>query len=145
MRHHVPSRPLTSRCRESLGLALAALLLAASAHAGEPKSAASMACRIEPGSGRLLCTVRVTAPEGSAVSWSDALVVAAPRAARALKNRVTSRSDRPSEVVLAFVLGSGEGGRIDVLARGVICPVAPRSGDCTPETHRVAYDFRPGA
>jgi len=104
-----------------------------------------MACRIEPGSGRLLCTVRLTAPEGRAISWSDALVVAAPRAARALKSRVTSRSDRPSEVLLAFVLGSGEGGRIDVLARGVTCPVAPRRGACTPETHRIAYDFRPGA
>ncbi|HEX5098505.1 MAG TPA: hypothetical protein VFV94_03355 [Polyangiaceae bacterium] len=108
------------------------------------KPAASMACRIEPGSGRLFCTVRIAAPEGRAVSWSDALVVAAPRAARALKSRVTSRSDRPGEVVLAFVLGSGEGGRIEVLARAVTCPVAPRSGACTPLSERVAYDFRPG-
>jgi len=104
-----------------------------------------MACRIEPGSGRLLCTVSFVAPEGRAIAWSDALVVAAPRAARALKSRVTSRSDRPNEVLLAFVLGSGEGGRIDVQARAVTCPVAPRSGACTPETHRVGYDFRPGA
>jgi hypothetical protein len=104
-----------------------------------------MVCRIEPGSGRLLCTVSFVALEGRAVSWSDALVVSAPRAARALKSRVTSHSDRPNEVVLAFVLGSGEGGRIDVQARAVTCPVAPRSGACIPETHRVSYDFRPGA
>lgn len=120
------------------------LLLAVPARADAPKPAASMACRIEPGSGRLLCTVRFAAPEGRAVSWSDALVVAAPRAARALKSRVTSRSDRPGEVVLAFVLGGGEGGRIDVLARAVTCPVAPRSGACMPVTERVGYDFRPG-
>ena len=120
------------------------LLFAAPAWGDDSKPAASMACRIEPGSGRLLCTVRFVPPEGRAVSWSDALVVAAPRAARALKSRVTSRSDRPFEVVLAFVLGSGEGGRIDVLARAVTCPVAPRSGACTPLSERVRYDFRPG-
>jgi hypothetical protein len=121
------------------------LLLATAARGEQPKSATRMACRIEPGSGRLLCTVSFVAAAGRAVSWSDALVVSAPRAARALKSRVTSRSDRPNEVVLAFVLGSGEGGRIDVQARAVTCPVAPRNGACTPETYRVAYDFRPGA
>ena len=127
-------------------LALAVpLLLATEAHSEEPKSAARMLCRMEPGSGRLLCTVSFAAPEGRAISWSDALVVSAPSAARALKSRVTSRSDRPSEVVLAFVLGGGAGGRIDVQARAVTCPVAPRSGACTPETYRVTYDFRPGA
>jgi len=134
---------LTDRARRSAALgvfALAApLFLTVTGRADEPKRAATMACRIEPGSGRLFCTVRFAAPEGRAVSWSDALVVAAPRAARALKSRVTSRSDRPSEVVLAFVLGSGEGGRIDVLARAVTCPVAPRSGACTPLTERVGY------
>jgi hypothetical protein len=116
----------------------------APAAAAEPSAPASMTCRIEAGSGRLLCTVRLVARAGRAVSWSDALVVEAPRAARALRSRVTSRSDRPGEVVLAFVLGSGEGGRIDVLARSVTCPVAPHPGACTAETHRVAYDFRPG-
>jgi len=120
------------------------LLFAGPVRADDAKHAASMACRIEPGSGRLFCTVRIVAPEGRAVSWSDALVVAAPRAARALKSRVTSRSDRPGEVVLAFVLGSGDGGRIDVLARAVTCPVVPRSGACTPLSERVGYDFRPG-
>jgi hypothetical protein len=120
------------------------LLYTAPVRADDAKPAASMACRIEPGSGRLFCTVRFLAPEGRAVSWSDALVVAAPRAARALKSRVTSRSDRPFEVVLAFVLGGGEGGRIDVLARAVTCPVAPRNGACTPLSERVEYYVRPG-
>lgn len=122
----------------------ALVLWSAAAPAAEPPAPASMSCRIEAGSGRLLCTVSFAPPAGRTVSWSDALVVEAPRAARALRSRVTSKSDRPSEVVLAFVLGSGEGGRIDVLARAVTCPVAPRAGACTPEAHRVAYDFRPG-
>ena len=124
-----------------LGALLASSAPAAAAELAPP---ASMSCRIEAGSGRLLCTVSFVAPPGRSVSWSDALVVEAPRAARALRSRVTSKSDRPSEVVLAFVLGSGEGGRIDVLARAVTCPVAPRAGACTPEAHRVTYDFRPG-
>jgi hypothetical protein len=104
-----------------------------------------MGCRIEPGSGRLLCTVSFVAETGREVSWSDALVVAAPSAARALRSRVTSTSERPDQVLLAFVLGSGEGGRIDVLARAVTCPVAARAGACTPSTARVSYDFRPGS
>jgi hypothetical protein len=123
---------------------LALLVASAPAMAADGPAPASMTCRIEAGSGRLLCTVSFVAPAGRAVSWSDALVVEAPPAARALRSRVTSKSDRPNEVVLAFVLGSGAGGRIDVLARAVTCPLAPRPGACTPETHRVAYDFRPG-
>jgi hypothetical protein len=119
------------------------VLVPLSAPAAAPP--ASMTCRIEAGSGRLLCTVSFVAPAGRVLSWSDALVVEAPRAARALRSRVTSKSDHPGEVVLAFVLGSGEGGRIDVLARAVTCPLAPRPGACTAETHRVAYDFRPGS
>ncbi len=104
---------------------------------------ATMSCRIEAGSGRLLCTVNVAAPPGRGIVWSDALVVAAPSAARALRSRAASTSERPSQVVLAFVLGGGAGGRIAVVSRAVACPLAPRAGACTPLTSRVGYDFQP--
>ena len=109
----------------------------------EPRPLASMSCRVEAGSGRLLCTVSFTAPAERTIAWSDALVVAAPGAAKPLRNRVTSRSDHPDQVVLAFVIGSGEGGRIAVLARAVTCPKSPRSGSCTPLESRIGYDFKP--
>ena len=128
-------------------VALVALvgLAAPELRAEETKPLASVTCRIEAGSGRLLCTVSFTPETGRTVAWSDALVVATPHAARALRSRVTSKSDHPDHVVLAFVLGSGEGGRIEMLARAVTCPLAPRPGACTPRSERVGYDFRPGS
>lgn len=123
-------------------LAVSTVFFAATAGA-EPQPLAGMSCRIEAGSGRLLCTVSVAAPAGRSIVWSDALVVAAPSAARALKARVASTSERPSQVVLAFVLGGGAGGRISVVSRAVACPLAPHPGACTPLTSRVGYDFEP--
>jgi hypothetical protein len=111
----------------------------------ETKPAASMSCRLEAGSGRLLCTVSVSAPPGRVITWSDALVVATPSAARALRSRAASKSERPDQVVLAFVIGGGPGGRIAVVSRSVSCPVAPRPGACTPFTSDVGFDFAPPA
>jgi hypothetical protein len=110
-----------------------------------PRAPASMTCRIEAGSGRLLCTVSVVPPSGHAIAWSDALVVSAPSSARALRGRAASKSDHPDQVVLAFVLGSGEGGRIAVRARAVACPVAPRRGACVPLESSVSFDFKPAS
>jgi hypothetical protein len=109
----------------------------------EEKPLATMSCRLEAGSGRLLCTVSVTAARGEVIAWSDALVVATPRALRALRSRVASKSEKPEHVVLAFVIGSGGGGRIVVRSRAVTCPVGPRPGACTPLTTEVASDFVP--
>ncbi|HEX6275597.1 MAG TPA: hypothetical protein VFZ53_21295 [Polyangiaceae bacterium] len=80
-----------------------------------------MSCRTEPGSGRLVCTVDVEPPAGHRIGWCDALVVSAPPAATPLRSRVRGTS-APPRVVLGFVRGSGEGGRIEVLARAVACP-----------------------
>jgi hypothetical protein len=123
---------------------LAALALATPA-AAEAKPLASMSCRLEAGSGRLLCTVSFAEPPERRITWSDALVVAAPSAAKPLRNRVTSRSDHPDQVVLAFVIGRGEGGRIGVRARAVTCPQRPAGGACVPVESRIGYDFVPGS
>jgi hypothetical protein len=118
------------------------LLLGERVGAEPPRPPAAMSCRVEAGSGRLLCTVTLSAPAGRAVTWSDALVVSAPSAARPLRSRASSRSDRPDQVVLAFVLGSGDGGRIAVLARAVTCPVGPQRGACVPFESSVAYELK---
>ncbi len=99
-----------------------------------------MACAVEPGTGRLLCTVTVAAP-GRSLVWSDALVVAAPPGAAPLRARVTSARGSPGRILIGFVLSTGAGGRIDVLARAVTCPKAPAKGACRPVSRRVAYDL----
>jgi hypothetical protein len=111
----------------------------------EPTPSATMQCRVEAGSGRLLCTVRVAPVPGRSIAWSDALVIATPTAARALRSRAASKSEQPDQVVLAFVIGSGAGGRIAVVSRAVSCPTAPRKGACTPVTNEVGFDFVPPA
>jgi len=130
---------------------ISALLVCAAAGAAtrvavaEETPRSTMSCRLEAGSGRLLCSVNVSAPKGEVIVWSDALVVATPSALRALRSRVASKSDKPEHVVLAFVIGSGAGGRIAVRSRAVACPAAPRPGACTPVTSEVGYDFEPSA
>jgi hypothetical protein len=139
---------LTRRARAWLGVTACfavAVALVASEVSAEVKPLATMSCRLEAGSGRLLCTVIVTPPPGEVITWSDALVVAAPSAARALRSRAASKSDQPDRVVLAFVVGGGEGGRIAVVSRAVACPKAPHPGACMPFTTNVGYDFAPPA
>lgn len=140
---------MTEGARRGLARAVAGLLacglVAGTAARADTKPPASMSCRLEAGSGRLLCTVTASAPAGRAIAWSDALVVATPSAARALRSRAASKSEKPDQVVLAFVIGGGEGGRISVVSRAVTCPVAPRHGACTAVTSDVGFDFRPPA
>jgi hypothetical protein len=125
---------------------LAGLAAIGSARADEPKLVASMNCGTEPGSGRLLCTLTLVADAARSLSWSDALVVAAPAAVQPLRARVTSASTEPGRIVIGFVLGSGPGGPIEVLARAVSCPKPGRAGACRPVAARVAYhwDRAPG-
>jgi hypothetical protein len=112
------------------------------AHA-EGELRATLECRVEAGTGRLLCTVALGAAAGRTLSWSDALVVAAPPSARPLRARVASSAGRPEQIVIGFVLGEGEGGRIEVVARAVTCPAPPQGGACTPARRSVSYELKP--
>jgi hypothetical protein len=141
---------LSDGAPRTLGGTLALLVCAAASTVSgmavaEEKPRATMSCRLEAGSGRLLCGVNVVAKAGEVIVWSDALVVATPTALRALRSRVASKSEKPEHVVLAFVIGSGAGGRIAVRSRAVACPAGPRPGACTPVTSEVGYDFEPAA
>ena len=106
-----------------------------------PELHASMACRSEAATGRLVCTVELDPPRGHTLSWSDALVVSAPPRARPLRSRVAGSGRPPRRIELGFVIGAGDGGRIDVLVRAVTCP-NERAGDCVSSSKRVGFDVR---
>jgi len=101
---------------------------------------ATMACRSEPGTGRLVCVVELEPPVGHELTWSDALVVSAPARATPLRSRVAGAGRPPRRIVLGFVLGAGAGGRIEVLARAVACPTGERAGACVSSSKRVYVD-----
>jgi hypothetical protein len=107
----------------------------------QPEIRATMACRVDAGTGRLVCAVELAPPAGHALTWSDALVVRAPPRARPLRARVSGSGRPPRRIELGFVLGPGEGGRIEVLARGVTCAVE-RASDCRTSSARVAFDVQ---
>jgi len=100
-----------------------------------------MSCAVEAGSGRLLCTVLFASSKERELSWTDAVVVSAPPSAKPLRARVASARGAPEKILIGFVLSSGDGGRIEVRARAVTCPRAPRSGACRPEIQLVTYEL----
>jgi hypothetical protein len=99
----------------------------------------SMNCRAERETGRLVCSVELEAPTNEVLTWSDALVVSAPPAARPLRARVAGTGRPPRRIVLGFVLGPGVGGRIEVLARAVTCPNT-ESRVCASRSKRFGFD-----
>jgi hypothetical protein len=132
--------------RWSSALGLPGLLMLATGAGAAPELSATMGCALEAGTGRLLCTVTLTPPPGSSLSWSDAVVVSSPPGAHALRARVASGRATPERILIGFVLTEGKGGAIEVRARAVTCPKAPRRGTCEPVTRLVRYELvRPGS
>jgi hypothetical protein len=129
---------MLERC---LMIGLLALFGAPPKAAAGPELHATMDCRSDPTAGRLVCTVELEPPPGHSLSWSDALVVSAPPRARPLRSRVAGVGRPPRRIELGFVTGAGDGGRIDVLARAVTCPVE-RAGDCVSSSKRLTYEVR---
>lgn len=99
----------------------------------------SMDCRPERATGRLVCSVELAAPANEVLTWSDALVVSAPPAARPLRARVAGTGRPPRHIVLGFVLGPGAGGHIEVLARAVTCP-STETRACSSRSKRFGFD-----
>jgi hypothetical protein len=128
------------------GFSLIFALSTSEGAAAAPELSASMGCSLEAGTGRLLCTVTMTPPAGSTLSWSDALVVSAPPGAQALRARVASARATPERILIGFVLTDGAGGAIEVRVRAVVCPEAPRRGACEPLSRLLRHELvRPGS
>jgi hypothetical protein len=132
--------------RWSSALGTLGIMMTAAGARAAPELSANMGCALEAGTGRLLCTVTFTPPPDSNLSWSDAVVVRSPPGAHALKSRVASGRATPERILIGFVLTEGAGGAIEVRARAVTCPRAPRRGACEPVTRLVRYELvRPGS
>jgi hypothetical protein len=106
-------------------LLLLGLSLSASLHADAPALEARLSCQRAAGPGRVLCELSTQALSGKLV-WSDGLVVRAPSFARPLRSRFVAQLGAGSEpgaawAKLALVASASGQGRLELLARGVVC------------------------
>jgi len=129
----------------SLALALF-LSLGASAQADEPPFQASLSCQPAAGRGRILCDLRARATHGRLV-WSDALVVRAPAFARPLRSRFvaqleSSTASGTASARLALVASAPGEGKLELLARGVVCQERPSGEWCGPVQAPATVDIR---
>ena len=130
------------------GLLLACgLLLASRVQAEESPFQASLSCQPAAGPGRLLCELTTRATQGKLV-WSDALVVRAPAFARPLRSRLVAQWGASALggawAKLALVASEAGEGKLELLARGVICDESPAGEACVPVLAPVTVDIRVG-
>ncbi len=133
-------------CRFALALSLGFSLGAARARADEPPFQATLTCQPAAGPGRILCTLGARAAQGKLV-WSDALVVHAPAFARPLRSRFVAQLDsaaaaRGASARLALVASAAGEGKLELLARGVVCQEGPSGEWCAPVQAPVSVEIR---
>jgi hypothetical protein len=110
---------------------------------------ASLSCQPAAGPGRILCELSTRATQGKLV-WSDALVVRAPAFARPLKSRWVAQLGAPAAsggawAKLALVASQVGAGKLELLARGVVCHEGPAGEACAPVLAAVTAEIRVGS
>ena len=131
-----------------LALALG-LSLAPHSQAEDAPFRAHSSCQPAVGPGRIVCELRVNATRGQLV-WSDALVVRAPGFARPLRSRVVAQLDSSSAsggawAKFALVASEAGTGKLELLARGVLCHEGPAGESCVPVLAPVTVELRVAA
>jgi hypothetical protein len=126
-----------------------ALLFAARLQADDPPFQASLSCQPVSGPGRILCELTTRATQGKLV-WSDALVVRAPAFARPLRSRFVAQLGTPAAsggawAKLALVASETGAGKLELLARGVICQDGPAGEWCEPVLAPVTVELSVGS
>ena len=109
---------------------------------------ASLSCQPAVGPGRILCELTTRATRGKLV-WSDALVVRAPAFARPLRSRFVAQLGAPAAsggawAKLALVATNPGEGKLELLARGVICQDGSAGEWCAPVLAPITVDVRVG-
>jgi hypothetical protein len=122
------------------------LFLAPRLQADDPPFQASLSCQPAVGPGRILCELTTRATRGKLV-WSDALVVRAPAFARPLRSRFVAQLGPPALsggawAKLALVASGAAQGKLELLARGVICYDEAAGEWCGPVQAAVAAEIR---
>ena len=125
---------------------LFAFAFASRADAADSPFHASLTCQPSAGPGRIVCELTARATEGTLV-WSDALVVRAPAFARPLRSRFVAQVGSPAAsggawAKLALVASEAGEGKLDLLARGVICRDGPAGEWCGPVQAPVSVELR---
>ncbi|MEI9940543.1 MAG: hypothetical protein WDO69_25290 [Pseudomonadota bacterium] len=125
------------------------LSLASRLQADDSPFQASLSCEPAAGPGRILCELTTRATQGKLV-WSDALVVRAPAFARPLRSRFvaqlgTSAASGGAWAKLALVASEAGAGKLELLARGVICHDSAAGEWCAPVLAPVTVDLRVGS
>ena len=139
----------------SLSFALLSTL-AASASATEPSPSpspsasgltAELSCQRGAGPGRILCELTTRARTGQLV-WCDALVMRAPQFARPLRSRFVAQLDASgapkASAKLALVAASAGEGKLELLARAVVCRDGANGQWCAPEVLPVSAQVSVG-
>ena len=111
--------------------------LAPCLRADPPELQAELHCAPAAGPGRILCELRTSARSGRLV-WSDALVVRAPAFARPLRSRFltqlgTAGAPEGGFAKLALVASEPGQGKLELLARAVVCRDGTNGEWCAPE------------
>jgi hypothetical protein len=110
--------------RPAAALTALGVALGAADAVAEQGLALGATCRVEPGSGRQVCRVRFTAPEGERLGWADVLVRSAPQEVKPLRSRVTaavSSDGSRAEAVFGLVAKEAASGSVVVQGRAVAC------------------------
>ena len=126
-----------------------ALLLAARLQADDAPFQASLSCQPATGPGRILCELTTRATRGKLV-WCDALVVRAPAFARPLRSRFVAQLGTPAAsggawAKLALVASETGAGKLELLARGVICYDGPSGEWCDPVLAPITVELSVGS
>jgi hypothetical protein len=130
----------------SLLILMAGLLLETRSSAEDSPFVASLSCQSAAGPGRILCELTTRATRGKLV-WSDALVVRAPAFARPLRSRVVAQLGTPAAsggawAKFALVASQAGEGKLELLARGVICQDGSAGEWCAPAVAPVLVEIR---
>jgi len=109
---------------------------------------AHLSCGAAAAPGRILCELTARATRGQLV-WSDALVVRAPAFARPLRSRFVAQLGAPAAsggawAKLALVASESGVGKLELLARGVVCQDGPAGEWCAPVLAPVTIEIRVG-
>lgn len=126
---------------------LQTLAVGASAAGRAPGLTAELSCQHGAGPGRILCELTTRARTGQLV-WSDALVVRAPQFARPLRSRFVAPLDSSgaasASAKLALVALTAGEGRLELLARAVVCHDGANGQWCAPEVQPVTAQVSVG-